>query len=171
MVADMWDSENLMIQLHSSNLPVQFEMGLGPLGTSCSPASNSLEEEEEEEDTDDDDLCELGLFPAGWKFMLDDEEWAGTRVWVAESLEEGTDDGLNVESVVVEYCTRTRKVKIRARQPRKGFWDLKEVSETDEDLNVAMQKWSGNRNRNHPPKIPQDINIHEPLQHPATRAS
>lgn len=40
-------------------------MGLGPLGTSCSPASNSLEEEEEEDTDDDDDLCELGLFPAG----------------------------------------------------------------------------------------------------------
>lgn len=47
-----------------------------------------------------------------------------------------------------EECTRTRKMKMRPRKSRKGFWDFEELSEIfDEVFNVAMQSGI----RSHPP--------------------
>lgn len=50
-----------------------------------------------------------------------------------------------------------RRMKRRARKRRKGC-DFVEVSEIVVVLNAAMQSGT----RNHPPKSPQEINIHEP---------
>lgn len=47
-----------------------------------------------------------------------------------------------------EECTRTRKMKIRPRKRRKGFWDFEVLSEIfDEVFSVAMQSGI----RSHPP--------------------
>lgn len=43
-------------------------MGFGPLGTSCSPASNSLEAE-----VDDDGVCVVLLLLV-WRFIADDDD-------------------------------------------------------------------------------------------------
>ncbi|KAL5794829.1 hypothetical protein ACOSP7_003423 [Xanthoceras sorbifolium] len=121
-----------------------FDIGLGPLGTSCLLAPNSLRIDFEEEE-----VC-MVLVSLGCKFTVEVVEESKRNLLLA--IERGILGGL-VVGFVVALRRRRRKMQKRAKR-RSRECDFEKVSERVDDddddgvLGSAMQS----RKINHPPR-------------------